>query len=157
MLIVCRELTDLAVFEVASLAHLRKLRLVRVPKLTDIAIFALAEHAKALESLNISYCDRLSLDAVHLLLKKVETLQHLETTGVPSFRRKGIKRFSDTAPNVSRSRGAKIHLMTSFPRFRISMCSSKQPIVYLEVRISQGFEAFWIRKGGDDRLQNLRM
>jgi F-box and leucine-rich repeat protein GRR1 len=73
---------------------------VRVQKLTDIGIYALVEHAKQLEDLHISYCDGLSLDAIHLLLKEVGTLQHLVATGVLSLRRKGIKRFSDPAPSV---------------------------------------------------------
>lgn len=97
---VCRNLTDMSVFEFAGLKGLRRLSLVRVHKLTDIAIFSLAEHATALERLHLSYCDRLSLDAIHLLLRKLEYLQHLTATGVPSLRRKGIHRFSDTPPTV---------------------------------------------------------
>lgn len=69
-------------------------------KLTDIAIFSLAEHAECLERLHLSYCDRLSLDALHLLLRKRRKLQHLTATGIPSFKRKGIGRFSDAPPAV---------------------------------------------------------
>ncbi|KAG6833912.1 hypothetical protein H0H87_007923 [Tephrocybe sp. NHM501043] len=94
----CRNLTDMSVFEFASLKGLRRLSLVRVQKLTDIAIFALAEHAACLERLHLSYCDRLSLDAVHKLLKKRRGLLHLTATGVPSFRRKGVDRFSEHPP-----------------------------------------------------------
>ncbi|KAF9464391.1 hypothetical protein BDZ94DRAFT_1162081 [Collybia nuda] len=96
----CRNLTDMSVFELAGLKDLRRLSLVRVHKLTDIAIFSLAEHATALERLHLSYCDRLSLDAIHLLLRKLEHLQHLTATGVPSFKKKGIHRFSDIPPMV---------------------------------------------------------
>ena len=39
---VCRHLSDLSVFELAGL-KIRRLSLVRVHKLTDIALFALAE------------------------------------------------------------------------------------------------------------------
>ena len=91
----------MAVLELAGLANLRMLSLVRVHKLTDIAVYALAEQAKVLETLQISYCDGISLDAAHLFLKKVGTLRHLAATGVPSFRRKGTKRFSDPPPKVS--------------------------------------------------------
>lgn len=100
---VCRNLTDMAVFELASIGSLRRLSLVRVHKLTDIAIFALAEHAIALERLHLCYCDRLSLDAVHLLLKKLDHLQHLTVTGIPSFKRRGVHRFSDPPPAVSQA------------------------------------------------------
>ncbi|RDB22755.1 SCF E3 ubiquitin ligase complex F-box protein grrA [Hypsizygus marmoreus] len=96
----CRNLTDMSIFEFAALKGLRRLSLVRVHKLTDIAIFSLAEHATSLERLHLSYCDRLSLDAVHLLLRKLKQLQHLTATGVPSFRRKGIHRFSDDPPET---------------------------------------------------------
>lgn len=90
----------MAVFEIASLTSLRRLSLVRVQKLTDNAIHFLAEHAKSLESLHLSYCDHLSLEAVHLLLKKLEQLEHLTATGIPPFRRRGVKRFSDSPPSV---------------------------------------------------------
>ncbi|GLB33965.1 putative SCF E3 ubiquitin ligase complex F-box protein grrA [Lyophyllum shimeji] len=94
----CRNLTDMSVFELATLEGLRRLSLVRMQKLTDIAIFSLAEQATCLERLHLSYCDRLSLDAVHLLLRKRRNLQHLTATGIPSFRRKGVERFSDPPP-----------------------------------------------------------
>jgi len=94
----CRNLTDMSVFCLAELSSLRRLSVVRVHKLTDIAVFALADHALSLERLNLSYCDRLSLDAVHLLLKRLTRLQHLSATGLPSLKRKGIHRFSDPAP-----------------------------------------------------------
>jgi F-box and leucine-rich repeat protein GRR1 len=91
----------MAVFELAGLANLQRLSLVRVQKLTDNAVFFLAEHATELERLHLSYCDRLSLFAVQHLLRKLAKLQHLTATGIPAFRRKGIKRFSDPPPSVS--------------------------------------------------------
>lgn len=91
----------MAVFELAGLANLQRLSLVRVQKLTDNAVFFLAEHAKGLERLHLSYCDRLSLPAVQLLLRKLVNLQHLTATGIPAFKRKGIKRFSDPPPSVN--------------------------------------------------------
>jgi F-box and leucine-rich repeat protein GRR1 len=99
--LVCRHLTDMAVFELAGLANLQRLSLVRVQKLTDNAVFFLAEHAMGLERLHVSYCDRLSLFAVQHLLRKLAKLQHLTATGIPAFKRKGIKRFSDPPPSVS--------------------------------------------------------
>jgi len=95
----CRHLTDMSVFELAGLSSLRRLSLVRVHKLTDNAVFFLAEHAPLLEHLHLSYCDRISLDAVHLLLKKLAELQRLTVTGMRSFKRKGVERFSDPPPH----------------------------------------------------------
>lgn len=92
----------MSVFCLAELRGIRRLSLVRVHKLTDIALFALAEHALDLERLNLSYCDRLTLDAAHLLLKRLLRLQNLSVTGIPSFKRKGVHRFSDPAPAVRR-------------------------------------------------------
>ncbi|PPQ64622.1 hypothetical protein CVT24_008359 [Panaeolus cyanescens] len=97
----CRNLTDMSVFELAGLASLKRLSLVRVHKLTDIALFALAEHATGLERLHLSYCDRLSLDAVHLLLRNLNGLQHLTATGIPALRRSGIHQFSEPLPRTS--------------------------------------------------------
>jgi len=88
----------MSVFEFAGLKGLRRLSLVRVQKVTDIGIFSLAEHATGLERLHLSYCDGLSLEAIHLLLRKLEFLQHLTATGIPSVRRIGIHRFSDAPP-----------------------------------------------------------
>jgi F-box and leucine-rich repeat protein GRR1 len=98
--LVCRHLTDMAVFELAGLASLRRLSLVRIQKLTDNAVLFLSEHATALERLDVSYCDRLTLEAVHTLLGKLSQLQHLTATGVPCLKRKGIDRFSDPPPKV---------------------------------------------------------
>ncbi|KAJ6515727.1 hypothetical protein C8R45DRAFT_957430 [Mycena sanguinolenta] len=94
----CRNLTDMSVICLAELRGIRRLSLVRVHKLTDMAVFALAEHAVDLERLNLSYCDRLTLEAMHLLLKRLVRLKNLSATGIPSFKRKGVRRFSDAAP-----------------------------------------------------------
>ena len=88
----------MALFEIAGLQNLRRLSIVRVHQLTDMAVYALSEHAIRLERLQLSYCDHLSLEAIHLLLGKLEQLQHLTATGVPAFRRPGVRRFSDPAP-----------------------------------------------------------
>ncbi|KIY67959.1 RNI-like protein [Cylindrobasidium torrendii FP15055 ss-10] len=95
----CRHLTDMSVFELASLECLRRLSLVRVHHLTDLGLSAIAEQAKSLERLHIDYCDKLTLDGVHLALKSLQNLEHLTATGIPSLRRKGIKRFSDPPPS----------------------------------------------------------
>jgi hypothetical protein len=91
----------MSIFELAGLQSLRRLNLIRVHKLTDIGVFSLAEHATKLERLHLSYCDHLSLDAIHLLLRKLDRLQQLTATGIPSLnRRQGVQRFSEPAPEV---------------------------------------------------------
>jgi len=90
----------MSVFELASLQGLRRLSLVRVHKLTDMAVYALAEQAMLLERLHLSYCDRLSLESIHVLMRKLEHLHHLSVTGVPSLKRKGTRRFSALPPSV---------------------------------------------------------
>lgn len=89
----------MSVFELASLQGLRRLSLVRVYKLTDMAVYALAEQAMLLERLYLSYCDRLSLESIHVLMRKLEHLHHLSVTGVPSLKRKGTRRFSALPPS----------------------------------------------------------
>lgn len=90
----------MSLFELTTLPNLRRLSLMRVHKLTDMAVFAIAEHAVQLERLNLSYCDSISLEAIHLLLRKLGRLQRLTVSGVPSCRRKGMERFSDPPPLV---------------------------------------------------------
>lgn len=91
----------MSVFELAGLENLHRLVLVRVPKLTDNGIYYLGEHARSLERLHLSYCDRISLKAIHHLLRNAPRLNHLTATGVPAARRMGLSRFSDRAPKVS--------------------------------------------------------
>lgn len=91
----------MSVFELAGLENLHRLVLVRVPKLTDNAIYHLGEHTRSLERLHLSYCDRITLKAIHHLLRHAPRLNHLTATGVPAARRMGLSRFSDRAPEVS--------------------------------------------------------
>ncbi|KAF9247354.1 RNI-like protein [Melanogaster broomeanus] len=95
----CRLLTDMSVFELAALRHLHRLVLVRVPKLTDNAIYFMGDHTRSLERLHLSYCDRISLKALHHLLRNTPNLNHLTATGVPAARRTGLRRFSDLPPD----------------------------------------------------------
>ncbi|KAI6047454.1 RNI-like protein [Pisolithus marmoratus] len=94
----CRQLTDLAVMELAGLQKLNRLVLVRVPKVTDNAIYFLGDHTPTLERLHLSYCDRVSLKSLHHLIRRSRRLEHLTITGVPAARRKGLGRFSDPPP-----------------------------------------------------------
>ncbi|KAH7887608.1 hypothetical protein F5I97DRAFT_1804868 [Phlebopus sp. FC_14] len=96
----CRLLTDMSVFELAGLQRLHRLVLVRVPKLTDNAIYFLADHTPSLERLHLSYCDRISLKALHHLIRNNPNLNHLTATGIPAARRTGLSRFSDPPPET---------------------------------------------------------
>lgn len=101
MELVCRHLTDMSVHELAGLPGLRRLHLVRVPKLTDIAVYSLADYGIKLEQLSLSYCDQISLDAVRLMLNKLRELQYFAAIGIPSLKREGIQQFSEIPPPVS--------------------------------------------------------
>ncbi|KAJ4497795.1 hypothetical protein C8R41DRAFT_758842 [Lentinula lateritia] len=94
----CHLLSDLAVFELAGLPKLRRIGLVRVPNLTDEAVFALAERHATLERIHLSYCDQISVMAIHFLLQKLHKLTHLSLTGVTAFRQPELQRFCRAAP-----------------------------------------------------------
>jgi F-box and leucine-rich repeat protein GRR1 len=104
ILLVCSKLTDMSVLELAGLPYLRRLNLVQVRKITDNALFFIAEHTATMERLHLSHCANLSLDAVHLLMKELERLQHITLTGVPALYRPGIKRFSEPPPPVCQTK-----------------------------------------------------
>ncbi|KAJ3516304.1 hypothetical protein NLJ89_g1209 [Agrocybe chaxingu] len=94
----CVLLTDMSVFELSALPKLRRVGLVRVNQLTDEAIYALAERHATLERIHLSYCDQISVMAIHFLLLKLHKLTHLSLTGVPAFRQPELQRFCRDAP-----------------------------------------------------------
>ncbi|KAF8450517.1 hypothetical protein L210DRAFT_3639612 [Boletus edulis BED1] len=94
----CTLLTDMSVFELASLPKLRRIGLVRVSNLTDEAIYALAERHNTLERIHLSYCDQISVMAIHFLLQKLHKLTHLSLTGIPSFRKPELQQFCRQPP-----------------------------------------------------------
>jgi len=94
----CTLLTDMSVFELSALPKLRRIGLVRVAQLTDEAIYALAERHATLERIHLSYCDQISVMAIHFLLLKLHKLTHLSLTGVPAFRQPELQRFCRDAP-----------------------------------------------------------
>lgn len=100
----CINLTDLAVFEIAALSKLRRVGLVRLPHLTDNAVYALSEKPTAgLERIHLSYCDNISVAAIHFLLQRLQRLTHLSLTGIPQFRRKDLRQFCRSPPSVNTS------------------------------------------------------
>ncbi|KAH7887601.1 hypothetical protein F5I97DRAFT_1861545 [Phlebopus sp. FC_14] len=94
----CVHLTDMSVFELSSLPKLRRIGLVRVSNLTDEAIYALAERHSTLERIHLSYCDQISVMAIHFLLQKLHKLTHLSLTGIPSFRKPELQQFCRQPP-----------------------------------------------------------
>ncbi|KAF8897707.1 hypothetical protein BD779DRAFT_1465829 [Infundibulicybe gibba] len=94
----CVLLTDMSVFELASLQKLRRVGLVRVSNLTDEAIYSLAERHATLERIHLSYCDQISVMAIHFLLQKLHKLTHLSLTGVPAFRQPELQQFCREPP-----------------------------------------------------------
>lgn len=96
----CIQLTDMSVFELSQLPKLRRIGLVRVSNLTDQAIYALGERHSTLERIHLSYCDQISVLAVHFLLQKLPKLTHLSLTGIPAFRRQELQQFCRDPPPV---------------------------------------------------------
>ena len=97
----CSSLTDLAVLELGTLPQLQRLAASGLPYLTDNALFFLAEHAESLQRLHICQCKRITLDAIHILVRKLSQLEHLNASGVPALKRAGVERFSDQPSAVS--------------------------------------------------------
>ena len=96
----CNQLTDMSVFELASLPKLRRIGLVRVGNLTDEAIYSLGDRHLTLERVHLSYCNQITVMAIHYLLQKLQKLNHLSLTGIPAFRRPELQQFCRTPPAV---------------------------------------------------------
>ncbi|CAE6535153.1 unnamed protein product [Rhizoctonia solani] len=94
----CTQLTDLSVSELATLVKLRRIGLVRVVNLTDQAVFALSERQSSLERIHLSYCEQITIPAIHFLLQRLHKLTHLSLTGIPAFRREELQRYCRTPP-----------------------------------------------------------
>ncbi|SCV72717.1 BQ2448_4254 [Microbotryum intermedium] len=99
----CTRLTDLSVFELATnLPRLKRIGLVRVASITDEGIQALLQRT-SLERIHLSYCENLSVLAIHHLLSCLPRLTHLSLTGVPSFRRSDLQTWCRTPPSTFNS------------------------------------------------------
>lgn len=93
----------MSVFELSGLQKLRRVGLVRVNNLTDQAIYSLADRHSTLERIHLSYCDQITVMAIHFLLQKLPKLTHLSLTGVPAFRRSELQQWCRDPPPVSQS------------------------------------------------------
>ena len=85
---------------VGSLPRLQRLAAGGLPRVTDNALFFVAEHAFELQDLHMSFCGGLSLEGVRAVLRRLAGLARLDVTGVPAMRRRGIGRFSEGPPEV---------------------------------------------------------
>lgn len=90
----------MSVFELSALPKLRRVGLVRVSNLTDEAVYSLAERHATLERIHLSYCDQISVMAIHFLLQKLHKLTHLSLTGIPAFRQPELQQFCREPPKV---------------------------------------------------------
>lgn len=72
--------------------------LLQVANLTDHAIHALVERPSSLERIHLSYCENISIEAIHYLLQRLRNLTHLSLTGVPAFRREDLQKFCRQPP-----------------------------------------------------------
>ncbi|KAH9943157.1 RNI-like protein [Epithele typhae] len=93
-----KQLTDLAVLALSGLERLRSLAAGGLPKVTDQALFALAEHGAALSELHFPFCPKLTLEGVKVVVRRLGGLEELGLSGVPALRRQGIRRFSELPP-----------------------------------------------------------
>jgi len=107
----------MSVFELSALPKLRRIGLVRVNNLTDEAIYSLAERHATLERIHLSYCDQISVMAIHFLLQKLHKLTHLSLTGVPAFRQTELQKFCRDPPPVSVFAALSHHCLIIFPGF----------------------------------------
>lgn len=89
----------MSILELALLDDLHRLYMIGLHKVTDIALQFLAEHTPGLTHLQISGCFHFSLDAVHLILRRLTKLQRLGAC-IPPMYRIGVKRFSEPEPHV---------------------------------------------------------
>lgn len=72
--------------------------MLQVANLTDHAIHALVERPSSLERIHLSYCENISIEAIHYLLQRLRNLTHLSLTGVPAFRREDLQKFCRQPP-----------------------------------------------------------
>ncbi|EAU84388.2 SCF E3 ubiquitin ligase complex F-box protein grrA [Coprinopsis cinerea okayama7 len=94
----CRNLTDVSVAALSSLTKLRRIGLVRVEKLTDEAMYSLAERHETLERIHLSHCTQISAEAIYFLLSRLLKLTHLSLSGIPGIMEHNVHGFSREAP-----------------------------------------------------------
>lgn len=95
----CTSLTNESVLALSALPKLRRIGLVRVMNLTDKAVEYLTARHNTLERVHLSYCEQITVKAIHFLLQHLDKLTHLSLTGVPAFRKRELQRFCRHPPS----------------------------------------------------------
>ncbi|KAL4247137.1 hypothetical protein ABKN59_001343 [Abortiporus biennis] len=96
----CKSLTDLTVMEMAGLKSLQRLDMTNLTRITDISILYLAEHdTSTLKWLDMSGCGSITITSFHVFINNSLKLEYIGASGIPSMRRKGVKRFSESRPS----------------------------------------------------------
>lgn len=95
----CTSLTNASVHALSALPKLRRIGLVKITNLTDDAVDYLTARAFTLERVHLSYCERISVQAIHRLLQSLTKLTHLSLTDVNAFKRKDLRAFCRPAPS----------------------------------------------------------
>lgn len=124
----------MSVFELSALPKLRRVGLVRVNNLTDEAIYSLADRHATLERIHLSYCDQISVMAIHFLLQKLHKLTHLSLTGIPSFRQPELQQFCREPPKVRYLFLRYYFGLTNPTLRRILILLSSSPFVFTQVK-----------------------
>lgn len=89
----CQQLTNNSLIELAHLARLRRIGLVKCLNITDLGIhnFVIRRgHDDTLERVHLSYCTNLGLSPILDLLRACPRLTHLSLTGIRAFLRPDI-------------------------------------------------------------------
>ncbi|EGV60932.1 RNI-like protein [Yamadazyma tenuis ATCC 10573] len=97
----CSQLTDWSLAELATLPKLRRIGLVKCHLITDNGIVELVRRRgeqDCLERVHLSYCTRLSIGPIYLLLKTCPRLTHLSLTGIQAFLRREITQYCREPP-----------------------------------------------------------
>lgn len=97
----CSQLTDWTLVELANLPKLRRIGLVKCGLITDNGIIELVRRRgeqDCLERVHLSYCTKLTLGPIYLLLKTCPRLTHLSLTGIAAFLRREITQYCREPP-----------------------------------------------------------
>lgn len=154
--LVIPKLTDLAILELASQPSLERLAAAGLPNLTEQAAFFLAEHAFELEQLHLSYCPRLTLDGIRVILRRLTKLVNVGLSGVPAMRRMGVRRYSAKPPEVSRVRphDQQQALKACLHSRRGTTKPSRACIVYSRGQTFGSCLNSWRKKSGENERQS---
>ncbi|KAI8977901.1 hypothetical protein BDB01DRAFT_876424 [Pilobolus umbonatus] len=97
----CNKLGDDTVAALAKLPKLRRIGLVRCDRITDRAIMDLTRYSRtsiSLERIHLSYCQKLSINAISTLVIHCRRLTHLSLSFIPVFQNPEFQRFCRPAP-----------------------------------------------------------